>query len=172
MYSVSTQAANLFPTFLAEWVLSALALCITHGIPCTSHCSLVSTCSPFHLMPGSSDPREALPTTFEKSRICLLSKDLPRQAPPGLTWPLAKPSKPSYTANTLCPSEMPTRTAARTAAFMPAAGAPTFTMPTLQLLCKSEGGRVGVCGSQQIRLAPLHPGAGAYGLSAGPRRRN
>lgn len=62
------------------------------------------------------------------------------RAPPGLTWPLAKPSKPSYTANILCPSEMPTRTAARTAAFMPAAGAPTFTTPTLQLLCKSGGG--------------------------------
>lgn len=36
---------------------------------------------------------------------------------------------------------MPTRTAERTAAFIPAAGAPTLMMPTLQLLCK-RGHRV------------------------------
>lgn len=51
------------------------------------------------------------------------------------TCPLLKPSKPSLTANILCPSEMPTLTAERTAAFMPAAGAPTFSTATLKLLC-------------------------------------
>lgn len=50
------------------------------------------------------------------------------------TCPLENPSKPSLTANILCPSEMPTLTAERTAAFMPAAGAPTFNTATLKLL--------------------------------------
>ncbi|TNN66901.1 hypothetical protein EYF80_022818 [Liparis tanakae] len=50
-------------------------------------------------------------------------------APP-LTWPLENPSKPSLTASILWPSVIPTRTAARTAAFIPAAGAPTFSTAT------------------------------------------
>lgn len=54
------------------------------------------------------------------------------------TWPLAKPSKPSLTASTRCPSAMPMRTAERTAAFMPAAGAPTLVTATLKPLCKGE----------------------------------
>ncbi|TNN63584.1 hypothetical protein EYF80_026236 [Liparis tanakae] len=48
------------------------------------------------------------------------------------TCPLENPSNPSLTANILCPSEMPTLTAERTAAFMPAAGAPTFSTATLK----------------------------------------
>lgn len=53
-----------------------------------------------------------------------------------LTFPLANPSKPSMTANILWPSVIPTLTAALTAAFIPAAGAPTFKTATLKLVCK------------------------------------
>lgn len=55
-----------------------------------------------------------------------------------LTFPLAKPSNPSMTANILWPSVMPTLTAALTAAFIPAAGAPTFKTATLKLDCKRK----------------------------------
>lgn len=55
-----------------------------------------------------------------------------------LTFPLAKPSNPSMTANILWPSVMPTLTAALTAAFIPAAGAPTFKTATLKLVCKRK----------------------------------
>lgn len=55
------------------------------------------------------------------------------------TWPLARPSKPSCTTYTVWPWEMPVRTAERTAAFMPAAGAPTFRMAREKLVFGEEG---------------------------------
>lgn len=50
------------------------------------------------------------------------------------TWPWASPSKPSWTANMLWPWMRPILTAERTAAFIPAQGAPMFMMATLMLL--------------------------------------
>ena len=111
---------------------------------------------PFPPNPGTPETQSPLPLRNPEPAF---HQSPSRQAPPGPTWPLAKPSNPSYTANILCPSEMPTRTAARTAAFMPAAGAPTFTTPTLQLLCKSGAG-AGGCGSLARRTPPA-PGTAA-----------
>lgn len=54
------------------------------------------------------------------------------------TCPLDNPSNPSLTANILWPSAIPTLTAERTAAFIPAAGAPTFNTATLKELCWRE----------------------------------
>lgn len=56
------------------------------------------------------------------------------------TCPLDSPSNPSLTANIRWPSAIPTLTAERTAAFMPAAGAPTFNTATLKELCGGGGG--------------------------------
>lgn len=55
------------------------------------------------------------------------------------TCPLDNPSNPSLTANILWPSAIPTLTAERTAAFIPAAGAPTFNTATLKELCGRQG---------------------------------
>lgn len=52
-----------------------------------------------------------------------------RQCPP--TCPLARPSKPSCTTSTRLPWMRPILTVERTAAFMPAAGAPTFITATV-----------------------------------------
>lgn len=55
-----------------------------------------------------------------------------------LTIPCAKPSKPSCTASIWWPCRSPILTAERTAAFIPAHGAPTFRMAMLILLWQQQ----------------------------------
>lgn len=78
-----------------------------------------------------------------ESTLCLALLS-PEKLRPGCdrwkrTCPLDNPSNPSLTANILWPSAIPTLTAERTAAFIPAAGAPTFNTATLKELCGRQG---------------------------------
>ena len=174
VYSVGAQALPLFIRLLLEQMLCLPASGRTSPPTGRARCASHLTPSPGRLRglparPPSRKPESMFPSGASLARA------------PGLTLPLAKPSKPSYTANILCPSEMPTRTAARTAAFMPAAGAPTFTTPTLQLVCESGRepcGCVRVKGPVSVMAQPASTAAhaarahgGARGPGAGTRGR-
>lgn len=124
--------------------------CISFGLSLNLYHVCITKVSPHRLVPSSDPPWPVQPATLchfistscgqtrcqsptvQPQIYCRVLHR--RRGGKALTFPLASPWKPSWTAKTFCPWASANLTADLTAAFIPAAGAPTFRMAREKLV--------------------------------------